>query len=228
MEWENKKEEEEFKRFIGRLHDSQMDAIPPEEDLKARYQLSEHFFDRMEALMQSQGKKARRKAWFLRFAAAAAVVLLLLSLTRAQFFVDAGETLVWDLVDRTSFQFEWHTDISDVKRYEMQYVPDGYALKKDSYYEICGCIIYSNQKGERLFLFYMPIDTELAIENEEKELLTISGDLGETIYYLKAKNAGKESSMVWVNEDNSTKFRLSGTLPEEELLKVIGKIRPIS
>ena len=170
MEWENKKEEEEFKRFIGRLHDSQMDAIPPEEDLKARYQLSEHFFDRMEALMQSQGKKARRKAWFLRFAAAAAVVLLLLSLTRAQFFVDAGETLVWDLVDRTSFQFEWHTDISDVKRYEMQYVPD----------------------------------------------------------YLKAKNAGKESSMVWVNEDNSTKFRLSGTLPEEELLKVIGKIRPIS
>lgn len=215
---EKDRDEQELKAFIGKMHEFQMEQIPPQNALERECPMSEAFFAKMERLMKRQQKKEKQKAARNAFLAAAASVVLLLLLSRTQAFVDAGEALVWSYLDQAVFQFEWKTQASHVERHTMRYVPDGYKLLSDKYYGICGYQVYANQEDDRLCFYYMLIDVTLEIEKENKEFLTRTNGQ-EAVYYLKAEK-GEESHMIWGDRNRAVKFHLAGTLSEESFQKV--------
>lgn len=220
------KDEKEIKEFTGLMHDFLLEQIPPEETLQETYQLSGEFFEKMEGLVQNDRKTEKKKERrYAAFAAAAAAAVFLVSQTK--FFADASESLVWNFVDHSSFQFEWNTDVSHTPEYEMQYVPKGYEPITEKYYGICGCQIYQNPKGDRLCLHYMPVDVTLDIENGSRDFITLKENEGRPVYYMKALE-DEESFLIWENREKTVKFCLSGKLAKEELLSVLAEIRIVS
>ncbi len=228
MSWNDKKqprEEASIKSMVTLLHNYEMSQIPGKEELQDRYQLSDMFFHNMENIIKTQEKKSRRRNLRRSLAAVAAAAAALLVITQPQIIAIGKEWMVYWFQDHVSFQFAEDTDINWVPRYEFGYVPEGFELVIDDYYDISGYIHYENEQGNRFFLDYGEIGGGLNVDNENKDFIILTGIHGEKIYYLRAQNAGDDSSMTWIGTDGITKFNLISDLPEKDLLKLQENIR---
>lgn len=142
---ENRKQEEEIRNFVCKMHEYQMAEIPGNRDLSQKYQMSELFYQKMEKLIRQQNKKAKKKEIRRGIMAAAAVIVLLVMVSHPQYIAEAGEKIIQWFSDHVSFQFKEDTDVNWIPRYEMEYVPEGYELVTDEYYEGAGVIEYYNE-----------------------------------------------------------------------------------
>lgn len=164
----------------------------------------------------------KQKAFRRGITAAAAVLLLVFWIAVPEYAAKAANQVFEWFSDYVSFQFQEKADVNWVPRYQMGYVPKGYKLIKDAYYDAMGVIVYTNENGETLDLTYGLIDGDLHVDRENKELLILKGKGKQDIYYLKGIE--NNSSITWCSEDEITMFSLSGHLSQEELLKIYGDI----
>lgn len=213
-------ENQAVKDMVSLVHEYELSIIPDNNELRERYQLSESFYEKMEQMIKGQEKKARRKKIRRFAAAAAAVALILFGVTNPQTISKAGQWLIRWYHDHISFQFVEDAGNIEVPRYELGYVPEGYRLELDDYTSPGGYILYYNDEGQCLDFSYGAIDDGLEVDNENKDFLKITGSRGEIIYYLRARNPGDESCMVWLSEDGKLKFDIMGSFSQEELLKI--------
>lgn len=217
---EKRQENQAVKDMVSLVHEYELSLIPDNNELRERYQLSESFYEKMNQMIQGQEKKARRKKVRRFAAAAAAVALILFGATNPQTISKAGQWLIRWYHDHISFQFVEDAGNIEVPRYELGYVPEGYRLEMDDYSSPGGFTVYVNDEGWYLNFSYGSIKDGLEVDNENKELLKITGSKGEIIYYLRARNPEGESSMTWISEDGLLKFNLVGNFTQEELLKI--------
>ena len=215
-------EDARIKQFLGELVEFELSRIPKEEVLRRRYRLSDLFYQRMENLIHRQERKAKRRNFVRGIGSAAAVFFLILLLTNPEFVANAANRVFQWFYNHISFQFKENTDVNQVPRYRIGYVPEGYELEEDIYYDVMGVVNYCNEKGEYIDLTYGVIDGVMNVDNENKELLILKGKGKQKIYYLKG--IGNDSSFTWISVDETTMFNLSGLLTEEELLKIYESI----
>ncbi len=216
---EKQQESQAIKDMVSLVHEYELSLIPDNNELRERYLLSDAFYQKMDQMIEGQKKMARRKKLRRFAAAAAAAIVVFIGVTHPQTISKAGQWLIRWYHDHISFQFVEDTGNIEVPRYELSYVPEGYRLELDDYF-VGGDILYYNDEGQCLDFSYGAIDDGLEIDNENKDLLKITGSRGEIIYYLRAKNPESESSMTWISEDGTLKFNLMGNFSQEELIKI--------
>lgn len=215
-------EDARIKEFLGELVEFELSRIPKEEVLRRRYRLSDLFYQRMENLIHRQERKAKRRNFARGIGSAAAVFVLILLLTNPEFVANAANRVFQWFYNHISYQFKENTDVNQVPRYRIGYVPEGYELQMDEYYTGAGIIEYFDKNGNGIDFFYGVIDSVMNVDNENKELLILKGKGKQKIYYLKG--IGDDSSITWSSDDETTVFNLSGILTEEELLKIYESI----
>lgn len=152
-------------------------------------------------------------------AAAAAVGVILFSVANPRYVIEAAEKVVQWFADHVSYNFYEGKDVEIVPRYTIEYIPEGYALDVDEYYENAGVISYIDSNENRITFMYGVTSSETNLDNEQKDYIILEGNNGETIHYLKAWD-GEESSMMWVNEDKTIDYCIIGILDRDELLRI--------
>ncbi len=225
MKRKHANDDDRIKELMGKLVEYQTAELPDEELLQECYRLSDLFHQRIAHLIRAQTEKAKRREWRRGIGAAAAVLLLLFWLGNPGLVAEAANRVFEWLSDHVSFQFKEDTDINWIPRYRIGYVPEGYELVEDVYFEdgALGGIRYYKARGNKYIdLSYLVIDGGLAVDNNKKELIYLKGKNNQKIYYLKGEN--NDSSFTWCSEDGTTKFNLSGFLTEEELMKIYESI----
>lgn len=214
------KSDEELKSLIGKLHQAEMSQLPSKEELQGRYRLSETFDQKMNRLIQKQKSKAKRTAYAGYVAAAAAVVVLLFSIFHPQYLVEARKQFMKWFDNHAEFHFKDETSLTEMPKYEMGYVPEGFELVEDNYYEMgMGLVVY--QKGEEvLYLDYEVSDANSSINNEGVTFTIITGNRGDTIFYFCSEDKSRLSTMTWLSEDGNISFTIAGIFDKEEMLKM--------
>lgn len=215
----------DLKNLICKIHEREMAPLPPREVLQGEYQLSDVFHQRMKLLCH---RVDRKKLWHtaVRYViATAAVVVLLFSIAHPQYLVEAKDKIIEWYSNHVEIQFKEDTGLLTIPKYEMGYVPEGYELVEDAYYETgTGLIVYSNNEMN-IGLGYELSDSGTSMNNEEVDFLTIEGNTGDTIYYFRAKEEGRNSTMTWLTEDGNISLTIMGVLSKEEMLKIQENVR---
>lgn len=212
-------EDTEMRDFLVQMHEYQMAQIPPKEVLEEKYQLSEIFYQKMDRLLGKQEKKVRFRRIRHGITAAAVVGIILFSVANPQYVAEAANRVIRWFADHVSYNFYEGKDIDIVPRYTLGYVPEGYELDADEYYEDGGIVSYIDNRENRITFLYGVTSSETNLDNEQKDYMILEGSNGETIHYLRAWD-GEESSIMWVNQDKTIDYCIIGVLSEEELLKV--------
>ena len=212
-------EDIEMRDFLVQMHEYQMSQIPPKEILEEKYQLSEIFYQKMDRLLGKQEKKVRFRRIRHGITAAAVVGIILFSVANPQYVAEAANRVIRWFADHVSYNFYEGKDIDIVPRYTLGYVPEGYELDADEYYEDGGIVSYIDNIENRITFLYGVTSSETNLDNEQKDYMILEGSNGETIHYLRAWD-GEESSIMWVNQDKTIDYCIIGILSEEELLKV--------
>ena len=99
---EGGQEEMNIKSMVSLIHEYELANIPPNEELRRRYQLSDVFYKKMDRLMEEQEKKARRRKIRRFAAAAAAVIVILFGVANPQMVAEAGEWIIQWFSDHVS------------------------------------------------------------------------------------------------------------------------------
>lgn len=219
-------EDVEMRDFLVQMHEYQMAQIPPKEVLEEKYQLSEIFYQKMDHLIKEQEKKAKFRGIRRGLAAVAAVGIILFGVANPQYVAEAANRVIRWFSNHVSYNFYEGKDIDAVPRYTLGYVPKGYVLDVDEYYEDSGIVSYIDHSENRITFIYGITSSEINVDNEQKDYLVVEGSNGESIYYLRAWD-GEESSMIWVNEDKTIDYCIMGILSEEELLKIQENIQGV-
>lgn len=212
-------EDIEMRDFLVQMHEYQMAQIPPKEVLEDKYQISEIFYQKMDRLLRKQEKKVRFRRIRHGITAAAVVGIILFSVANPQYVAEAANRVIRWFTDHVSYNFYDGKDIDIVPRYTLGYVPEGYELDADEYYEDGGIVSYIDNRENRITFLYGVTSSETNLDNEQKDYMILEGSNGETIHYLRAWD-GEESSIMWVNQDKTIDYCIIGILSEEELLKV--------
>lgn len=212
-------EDIEMRDFLVQMHEYQMAQIPPKEVLEEKYRLSEIFYQKMDRLLGKQEKKVRFRRIRHGITAAAVVGIILFSVANPQYVAEAANRVIRWFADHVSYNFYEEKDIDIVPRYTLGYVPEGYELDADEYYEDGGIVSYIDNSENRITFLYGVTSSETNLDNEQKDYMILEGSNGETIHYLRAWD-GEESSIMWVNQDKTIDYCIIGILSEEELLKV--------
>lgn len=218
-------EEKDIKSMVALFHEYELSLIPENEELRERYHPSDLFRHNMEAIIESQKKKDRRRSLWRTCAAAAAIVVLVLGMAQPQMTAKGTEWLIHWFKDHVSFRFGENTNINQVPRYEFGYVPEGFYQTMDDYSYTSGYILYVNEQGNRFDLAYSEIGGGLNVDSENKDFTIFTGKHGEEIYYLRAQNPDDDSSMTWVSKDGTTVLNIMSDLPEKELMKLQESVR---
>ena len=156
--------------------------------------------------------------------AAAVVGIILFSAANPQYVAEAANRVIRWFTDHVSYNFYDGKDIDIVPRYTLGYVPEGYELDADEYYEDGGIVSYIDNSENRITFLYGVTSSETNLDNEQKDYMILEGSNGETIHYLRAWD-GEESSIMRVNQDKTIDYCIIGILSEEELLKVQKNIK---
>lgn len=214
----------EFKELICEMHKTEMSRLPENKELKENYHLSDLFYQKMKVLLKKMDSQERRRRYVKYVASAAIVILVLGMVSNPQYLVEAKNNIVEWFEDHVNFRFG-QEDVKTIPRYEFGYVPDGYELVMDEYFEEgMGFIQYVNNEKE-LSLSYVISSSDLNLNNENVEFKTFKIDSGIVIYYFFSMDSNTESTMTWTCDDRNIVFTLIGIISEDEMINVVDNIR---
>lgn len=191
-----KYKEEELKKIVELMQESELEQLPNKETLQKTYKLSDTFYDRMSGL---QKRMVRKEKFKKQCSVAAAVFALLFFVLHPQVTADV------------------------VPRYTMEYVPDGYELESDDYYENEGVIIYSNGEDNLRFLYYIS-DAGIQIDSNNIDYSVLEQN-GKRIYYFESSDKNMQSDMQWLSDDENVAFNIHGCLSKKEMLAIMEGIK---
>ncbi len=211
--------EDDWKELVTQMQETQLDALPQREVLKESYTLSDSFSDRMDGLL----KRMRRKRLYAKARScalgAAAAGVLFGSVFYPRGITEAGRRVMTWLEDFAEFKFQEETSLNSVPEYMLSYVPDGFELQVDEYYETSGILAYFNENN-RLCFDYVLADAEISLNNEGVDFSILKTGDNREIYYFEATDGFSDNCMMWLSEDEQIVFTITSMLPKEEMLKI--------
>lgn len=211
-----------LREAVRELVKEELESFPSEEELKKSYCLSEQFYLRMERLVQSVERRQARRSRGIRAVLCAACVLLAVIWCYPDIFARA-ENVIWEWFDKyIGFYFE-HEEPA-VRKYETDYLPDGYEPVYDILDENIGTSVFENENGEKMELNYTFAENPIDIDDKEKNIMVFYEE-GAKVYYLKATN-GQRNSLLWEDKKNGVVFSLISYLDYEEMEKIRKGIHP--
>lgn len=234
MKWREETIDDDLMDLIQRLADHQMDQIVADMEDSEEHVFSQDFGNRMEKLIQDASLKAKRKARgriILKRSlalAASLVVIFFIALGPEKVAAVAKQiqmTFVGHFSDHDEYRFKvtQDYDVEDLPPFEVPaYVPEGFELV-DSYdydRDFCG-VRYENQSGD--FYAYrrkVPDNMTMGINNEDVEIeyKTING------LQMMVRRSTRDQFYNFLWDKELFFYQLSGTLPEEEFLKIIDSL----
>lgn len=210
--------EEELKEIVTKIHELELQSIPDNDVLKEKYTLSDTFYAKMERLIKKHERNEKRKSRRRFIAAASVVIIILFSVSNPRYIVKACENIMRWFEDHVEIHFREESDTGQIPEYHLNYVPEGYELEQNIYYEISGLQVYWKE-DELLTFEYSVSSGDICVDNEEMEYIQLKTENGETIHYFKALD-DKASSITWLSNDGDVMFTIVGKLAEEELLEM--------
>jgi len=151
-------------------------------------------------------------------------------------FLGGGSLLAFSTEARAAFfgwirdfyetYFEYHyegenQDISEGIAYGPTWVPDGYEMASESHDAVSGDIVY-RRGSEEIVAFSWSKDVEASVFQVYPETAEIKevfiGDNPADLYLEHGE--GLTSALVWSNSEKGVIFVISGTLSEDELIKI--------
>lgn len=187
--------------------------------------LSDVFQRRMERLIRRkhQSKVLREvRRYAVGAAAMFGVIILLL---RPEYAVNAFDMIMEWFEDHVRIELE-DDSISVCPRYSLDYIPEGYLIVEDVYYENSGAIVCKNEDLP-LYFTYAISTGELNIDNEDAILEVAQLSDGTSVYCFVGKEGNEKCSAIWFSKDKSVRFSIIGRVPIEEILKICEKISEI-
>lgn len=186
----------------------------------------------MEALI----RKGRRAHSFRRFARSAAAVLLMALMVAGIWLAFDGEAraefLRWirnEYENGIVYKFFARREEKMLPDVEVGWLPEGYAESVRKISSDHGYILFIDDNGERLVLYYryMYSATSYSItcdNNVVREEVFVNGEIAD--FYL---DKGKESQnlLFWSNDNWGIKFNLDAALDKEVMIKIAENIRII-
>ncbi len=223
---ESQLDDNQIKEIVRLMHDTEIASLSDESLIHEKYKLSDKFYRQMNRLIKKQKYKMRALEISKYAVACAAVVMILFMVARPNAVAEAARRFMVWMKEMVSFQFEEDTDIVDFPKYELTYVPNGFELEHNLYFEeeCMGDILY-HSKDRTLVFSYMSSDASNAVNDENVDVKIISYKGIKKIYYLKSYDEEYNSSMIWESDDGKITYSLTGTLTEEEFYKVIDGIK---
>lgn len=211
-----------LREAVRELVKEELESFPSEEELKKSYCLSEQFYLRMERLVQSVERRQTRRSRRIRAVLCAACVLLAVIWCYPDIFARA-ENVIWEWFDKyIGFYFE-HEEPA-VRKYETDYLPDGYEPVYDILDENIGISVFQNERGEKIELNYTFAENQIEM-NEKGTNIMIYNVEGTDVYYLKL-NDNQKGSLLWKDEEYDVSFTLVSDLDYEEMEKIRKGIHP--
>lgn len=125
----------------------------------------------------------------------------------------------------TQYSFLGEAEDLETNAYDLALVPEGYTLWKQEYTEEDGLVVYRNNAGQLLHLYYQFNigGSAFFLDHEDCILKTATVGKWPADLYVSQK-AGVGSKLVWVDEDNQVMFVLSAQVEEDMLLEMAEKI----
>ena len=219
--------EEDLKKMIRLMQEKELEQLPDQETLQKTYELSDAFYDRMSRLQKRMARKEKFRKQCSVAAAAAAAFILVLFASHPQAVAEAGRSIMSWEKDFAAFHFKEESDLTVIPRYTLGYVPDGYELKMDEYYENMGVIFYSDGGVNEWHFAYSVSDADIWADNKDLSFSILKWN-GKQIYYLEAINDTEASHMEWLSDDGNIAFSIHGCLSKEEMLKIIEGIKELN
>ena len=217
------KSEYEMKEIMKQTLFFELAQIPEDAELKSKYTLSEVFYKKMHRLMKKEERRARIVKYTKYIAAAASIIVLLFVLSHPTYVAQAKEQIIRWFETYTNIQFSEEAMMKTIPEYKLGYVPEGYALEREEYYDDAGIILYTNGEHQ-IDLFYGTSDASIDINNEQAEYYRLKGSDGETMEYFKSLNPKRKSTLTWLSNDGNVTFSLGGILDKEELIEIKNQI----
>ncbi len=186
------------------------------------HDFSEIFNRKMDKLILHEKSYQARNS-FIRILVSIIIVLTLTSLIiKPDIYANAARK-IYELYDHFyKVQFQDDPSINGVKKYELDYIPDGWTLQEEYYYDDMGGSWYV--RGNEIIDFsYGLSDSISQINCEGVHYEEFDMDDGTHIYYLQS-DGEKPSTMQWLSSDNTTMFTLAAPLNKEEMIKIIQNI----
>lgn len=194
-----------LKEAVTEMIQREMEVIPEKRILRERYHLSSEFYGKMAALLKNMDQRARKascRRWIL---AGAVSACFLLAVFKPELLTEAKEA-IWRWYDtHVRFYFEQGSEI-EPHHYYMEHVPEGYEIVFDFQDVNQGILRIENKEGDYLELNYFFSDSEMLIDNKEKELYVKEvGDV--TAYYMESP-IGEENVLTWTDPETDVLFSL--------------------
>lgn len=193
--------------------------IPDDVELNKKYKLSEMFYRRMHHLVDRMERRKFMVKCVKYISAAASIIILLFTLSHPTYLAQAKNEIIRWFETHVALHYSEDSKETRVPEYRLGYVPEGYILETEDYYENSGIIVYTNGEHQ-IDLFYGTSDTMLNINNEQAEYYRLKGLNGEIIEYFKSTNPNRESTLTWLSSDENVVFSIGGVLDKEELLEI--------
>ncbi len=183
------------------------------------HDFSEIFNKKMNKLILREKSYQARNS-LIRVLASIIIVLLLTSLIiKPDLYANAARK-VYELYDRFyRVQFQDKSSIDGVKKYNLDYIPDGWTLQEEYYYDDMGGSWYARD-NEIIDFSYGLSDSISQINSDGVHYEEFDMNDGTHIYYLQS-DGEKPSTMQWLSPDKVTMFTLAAPLSKEEMIKII-------
>lgn len=212
--------EEDWEKIVALMQQAELERLPDQEILQGTYELSDAFYGRMERLQKKMRRKEKRRKWCTAAAAVAVVAAATAVVVYPQGIVEAGKRIMLWKNGFAQFHFKEQAEFQGLPRYTLEYVPDGYELEMDEYYENAGILLYSNGKKDWCFSYSLS-DSDISVNNENVNFSLLKLDDGKEIYYFEAMDDNVDSDMEWLSKDGNVAFSITGRLSKEEMLKIL-------
>lgn len=176
-------------------------------------------------------KRASRPLWRkVLSTAAAALVVLSLSLGAVMTVSPTARAWVQKVVvqwleEYVGFQFRGDGAQSE-GIWRPTWVPEGFHEVSAEYWDNYGRIVFENQYGTKIFFDYRPVvnENQLNIDSEHSDYYeTIISDKKTAVFV--ANEDGKNTFLIWTDDDETIAFRLMGHVSDIVLLDMAKNVR---
>jgi len=211
-------------------YETEMETIPPQEELEKMYKFSDRHERRMRKLFARVRRMEIWKTVRKYSHRAAAVFVLILSLLFSALMLNGNvraavqKTFIEWFDKFTRFTFSGGAEIDADSEWVLTYVPDGFT-ESESFEVIGKTAIYTNEHDERLIFKYNPTQGySIAIDNEDYDYSTFF-DNGIEYHLFVPLIDYKFLSILWEQEGFAFRVTFEESKDQDELIKTALSVR---
>lgn len=168
----------------------------------------------------------RHAAAFLLAASVSLFVLYHVSPTARAWMDEVFQTVVTWMDENTTFHFGGdQTDGTADDVWRPTWLPEGYEEVESKTLGEKSRVTFENGEGDFILLHYLPVQegSMFDVDNEHSGYSEFTLN-SQTAHLFDSNTKGKPSFLIWYNEEGTVAFRLTGELPDGDLVQIAESI----